>query len=372
MIVRKWPLLSVMLFFACATFPLYILPPGLPQPSHYIFAILSFATAITFRRFLFRKEEALLLCLFAWMAIRQAFYFLTGGIFIDSFVPVIFFGFNLALYGAVALYATARRDEAAKAAIGGVMCALLIAVILLLTSGFITTVQPGSAGVSRSVAGFNNPNQLGYFAIGCAGIIVFARLTNKLSGGGFILLSAVCVVIAVASLSKAAMIGIVFYGIAFLRSIKGAALILGVLLVFGIGLYYVGAKDFAAVDRLATIGQSSDDNLVSRGYGPLVDPDARFLFGWGEGYVTSQIGHETHSTLGNVLISYGFVGAAIFLGFLGLIFRRLVVGFGLLPALGLCLPYLLYGLTHNGFRFSVVWVMLAVFASVPVVSARRN
>jgi hypothetical protein len=123
---------------------------------------------------------------------------------------------------------------------------------------------------------------------------------------------------------------------------------------------------------LLEIGSDSDDNLVGRGYGPLFNPDLRLLYGWGNGYSVLQINQEVHSTLGNLLISYGLTGLTLFLSLLAFVFLRLKMIFGLTVAAGLMLPTMLYGLTHNGLRFAIFWVFLSILSFMPDLNSKSN
>ena len=62
---------------------------------------------------------------------------------------------------------------------------------------------------------------------------------------------------------------------------------------------------------------------------------------------------------------YGVVGATLFLAFLA----RVVVGAGLQTAL-LLVPAAAYGLSHQGMRFTLLWVLLACVVAIK--EARRQ
>jgi hypothetical protein len=95
----------------------------------------------------------------------------------------------------------------------------------------------------------------------------------------------------------------------------------------------------------------------------LVDYPEHLILGAGEGaserFYTPRYredsGAEVHSTLGVVLFAYGIPGTALFLLFLWRLARAD-------PAhvLTLIVPLLVYGLAHNGLRFSLLWFCLAV------------
>ena len=65
--------------------------------------------------------------------------------------------------------------------------------------------------------------------------------------------------------------------------------------------------------RISRIGLDGDDNFNGRGYDRLVKYSQYLLFGAGEGDY-SRFGYdiEIHSTLGNILMSYGIIGLLLF------------------------------------------------------------
>ena len=69
--------------------------------------------------------------------------------------------------------------------------------------------------------------------------------------------------------------------------------------------------------------------------------------------------HEIHSSAATVLFSYGVVGATLFIVFI----VRLMRGASLRSAMML-LPPVIYTVAHQGLRFSMLWIVLAVFAIV--------
>jgi hypothetical protein len=125
-------------------------------------------------------------------------------------------------------------------------------------------------------------------------------------------------------------------------------------------------EDFQFINRLSNIGADSDDNLIARGYGALLNPDLRIFYGWGEGYTleghpgaTPEHGLEVHSTFGGVLIGYGLFGFIIFAAFFIHLVARVSSKVGVKFAIIIFLPTFFYGLTHNGIRFTIFWIFLA-------------
>ncbi|MDZ7736197.1 MAG: hypothetical protein U5P41_08920 [Gammaproteobacteria bacterium] len=98
--------------------------------------------------------------------------------------------------------------------------------------------------------------------------------------------------------------------------------------------------------------------FYARGYTRIIEHPGYLLFGAGEGaYHRFLPKYEFHSSLGTVLFCYGLPGTIAFTAMLWAIIRR-----RLLPGAILLMPALVYGLAHQGLRFTMFWVMLACIA----------
>ena len=111
----------------------------------------------------------------------------------------------------------------------------------------------------------------------------------------------------------------------------------------------------SVANRIARVGSDRDDNLSGRGYDRLTKYPKYLVFGSGEGQ-SSRFGYsiEFHSTLGNILMSYGIIGLVLYLTSVISAIRNnrwkdaYTVFF-----------ILLYGLTHNGIRNTLLWMLVA-------------
>jgi len=252
-----------------------------------------------------------------------------------------------------------------------------IAAVLVFETGYIF-IENGSVSFFihsdvRSIGTFNNPNQLGYFAIlmGCAYVSI-ATVTQS-SRWHTVLFVSLAYLLAIISLSKAAMLAIsplmllslVSWGREIRPKLLRAAIFVTVsvfLLVLAV-IFLSKFEGLAGADnevfrRLALIGKDSDDTLTARGYALILHPDERIIFGYGEGYYDMLFGNEVHSTLANVLTSFGIVGFVLFgVMILHVVqFRIFSLHFSLV---GLVFAY---GLTHNGLRNTLFWIFLAIVA----------
>jgi hypothetical protein len=104
----------------------------------------------------------------------------------------------------------------------------------------------------------------------------------------------------------------------------------------------------------------SDSSLESRGYFILLEGNAfNALFGMGGAEVERVLGHEVHSTLASVASIFGFVGLRLFVGVLSIWASRIYRHFGFIGLVCIVGAPMLYGITHNGTRFVVFWVLFA-------------
>jgi hypothetical protein len=122
----------------------------------------------------------------------------------------------------------------------------------------------------------------------------------------------------------------------------------------------------ASQDRVLNRGAHSDASFFQeRGYDRIWRNQQYLVLGAGEGGLsrfddTAYVkGMEIHSSAGTILFSYGIAGALLFLVFMWRLIRgaraRLVITL---------LPPLLYTGAHQGLRFTMLWVVLAVFVAL--------
>ena len=113
--------------------------------------------------------------------------------------------------------------------------------------------------------------------------------------------------------------------------------------------------------RITNILNESDTSLSHRGYLVFLEGNSlQAIFGMGVKNVFKLHTYEIHSTFGMILTSFGFIGFLIF--FTLMIFWILDIknSYDFRAVICVCGPSLLYGLTHNGLRFSMFWIMFAV------------
>jgi hypothetical protein len=239
---------------------------------------------------------------------------------------------------------------------------LWLTVRLVLTS---VLIQVGVAfvqhrAIGRSVLMFNNPNQLGYYALLSACILLLGQKRLRLSTIAVTVGLAACAYLALLSASKAALVSIAGLGIVLVISKLRTVVV--ALLVFGV-LIFTDNPFSAALDRASQ--RIEDDQSLGffeeRGYDRIVSHPQYVIAGAGEGGYyrfreTSAIGsHELHSSIATLFFCYGVFGTLLFGVFMWAVMARTGVHAWIIVATGFA-----YGMTHQGLRFRMLWLLLAM------------
>jgi hypothetical protein len=358
------PLVGLGAYFVASIF--YVFPSGNPQPADFLLLVTIVATLlVAWRRLPYDPVLYIAIALFSgWIVVVNVVWFFLSPDFV-FLRKTSFYLYNAVvfLFVVVAGYHDWQR---LKVVIWWSCVIALLAQLLYLEFLYVGEGK-------RATGTFNNPNQLGYWALLVMACLAVVKERNPLGildvlalGAGFYVL--------MLALSKAAAISgmlLVLLIVAFCRLQRASGLVLSVALVLGV-LYQIASgglverfMSFESVTnldhRLSTIGESEDDNLLHRGYVRLIQNPQYLAFGAGEGgferltQIADKQSKELHSTLGTILMSYGLVGLALF----GLL---LFVVFGRAPLASIAYlgPVMLYSITHVGVRFSEFWIFLAL------------
>jgi hypothetical protein len=349
--------------------PFYVFDSGLPQPADWIgFALLVVLLRTWNGRLLpplARSLKSLLVFVLyvilvnlAWSGVMLTFSINAKDGFLIAptfyiFNALAFFTFLLMYqrYGEFLLWLTVR---------------LVLASALL---QFLLAFVARSAR-ARSTVMFNNPNQLGYYALLSACIILLGQKRLKLSTLQVTLALVACSYLALLSASKAALISIGALGIALLvskfRTIVVASIVFVVLIVTD--------NPFSAAIERAQHRIETDQSyglIEERGYDRIMAFPEYWVVGAGEGAYARFIGisaigaHELHSSMATLFFCYGIVGTLVFGAFLW----RVMFGSGLrtwvIVGAGLA-----YGMTHQGLRFRLLWLLLGMVIALREVARR--
>jgi len=218
-------------------------------------------------------------------------------------------------------------------------------------------------GTLRGSMFFNNPNQLGYYALLVACLVALCQPRLKF---GTLRTSAIllgCAYLAFVSASRAAVGGIAILFV-LLTFTNRKVLLASILVVFAMSLYG-GPVDKIMDATEKRVEYRKNESLVeSRGYDRLWKFKEYIVLGAGEGdfeRFSESLAQtkEIHSSAATVLFSYGLVGAGLFLAFV----LKTVAGARLRDML-LVVPVLVYTVTHQGLRFTMLWILLAVFLAI--------
>ena len=349
------PLLLLWLIYLMAA-PFYVFPSGTPQPADYLMVGLIALTTLTLGgRYLPLAVPAVRFhASFAIYAFLLTLVWTGLGVQRALIHPTFHFYNFLVFATALALYGRHRRRFLLVTAYGVALSVILQGAL----SRFVTVASDFYGGSARATVFFNNPNQLGYFALLSASLLVvgarYLGLSLLVTSLGF----AASVYLALISLSKAAIFATLLLAVIFSAKRLSVLAAASVLLIVGFFTTDIAPSVVERASmRMSNIGQQEDDSLAGRGYDRIFNHPQYLLFGAGEGgyrRFRSEIPGEIHSTIGTVLFSYGLIGSGFLLAFL----MSLVRGSPIQTWLFL-VPLFLYGLTHNGLRFTLMWILFA-------------
>jgi hypothetical protein len=358
--LRKDPLLAAWAAFI-VLFPIYIMPSGLPQPADvvllglapFVFARWRGSVVVAHRRAI----RALLLFVAYTIISALVWSLWVGELSFDlklGFLlsPLIYIYNALAFAMGFALYRL--RGERLVAI---TVRATIVSVLFQLPLSFLL----GHHNLLRSNGLFNNPNQFGYFAVLSASIILIGQRSAKIPTWYSALGLLTCAYIALLSASKAALAATALIMIVSIitrfRTVMFASVAAGMLLWL---LDPAGDVVDHSIERVQT--EKSYGFVEERGYDRIFEHPEYWVLGSGEGAYRryadfGKIGsHELHSSGGTIFFCYGIAGSVVFLWF----FFQLVRVAQLRQVLVLG-PVVAYGLSHQGMRFTLLWILLALF-----------
>jgi hypothetical protein len=332
--------------------PFYVFASGSVQPAEValllIFAIIVGSERIAWEPSLrqvyfwaFAFIAYAVLCNLAWavllvssdIAISAAFYVFNGIGLLTSLYLVQRFG----------------RSALVTAFYG---CVATVAVQLVATNYF----EHLDEYATRTLGFFNNPNQLGYWSVLTATIILVIQRNVRISNMIAATASLCCLYLAALSLSKSAIMAMcILFVLHFVR--RPVYLIVAIAFIFTFFQTFESTDLFLRLEhRYQLLGTDSDDTLEARGYDLLWNYWQFVFFGGGEGeWHRFHRYRELHSSFGTILFCYGIIGAICFSMFLTKIGR--VTGLGNVLYL---IPAFIFGVAHQGLRFTLFWVLLGI------------
>ncbi len=340
--------------------PIYIFSSGLPQPGDILILLLVPAALMRWSGRLARTSSRPLRALaaflawavflnYAWMIILGKFGFFGKDTFL--LVPV-FYLYNALILLSVLVLHQRYGDRFLWLTLNLVLITVVSQVLLSFVVG---------GGSHRQTVMFNNPNQLGLYALLSANILAFG---SRRMGFGTIKSSLgllCCLYLALLSASKAALAGsAVLFAVCVLSNPR--TIILVAFLLLGLLSFPNPLTENMERSRSRAAEKQEIGFLDSRGYDRIWNHKEYWVMGAGEGGLsrfadTSVIGdHELHSSAGTLFFCYGLVGVTLFASFL----LRIIEGTSLRNAL-LLSPALAYSLAHQGLRFTLFWILIGLF-----------
>lgn len=351
--------------------PFYLWKSGLPQIADIMLLLLITVYLISnkFKISFHRKNLRFLivsLSFVLWIAIVNLIWTLRIQTTNSFIIPTLFYIYNfIVITIVVALY-----DQYNKKIIDITYKAVLVSVIIQM----ILFIMGGGFSGGRMTASFNNPNQLGYYSLLVLSFLLFISYKLKIRMKWFVLGVLSSMILVFASLSKAAIVS--FIGLLFSYFISNKQnkkfkinLIITIVIIFllvSVIDYHTNViKDNLLINSVQTriqgIGSDSDDSLEGRGYDRIFEYPEYWIFGAGEGEYSRFENQrmEFHSTLGNIQVSYGLVGSLIFISTMLVALRN-----NRYENWYILIFLMAYGLTHNGIRNSLLWILLALIGAV--------
>ena len=358
---------NILYFAFIMLFPFYLFSSGQPQISHIILVVIfGIVFILMFSKFIQSiKENIMFIVFLIYILYVNTFWLIVTGS-ISFVIYTLFYIFNILLfYSTYLLYK--EQFITSENIRNGIFFSLVLQFIFLLASGLDFN--------SRNMLFFNNPNQLGYFAISAINIY-FILGVNQIERDSIEVLKNITVyliafTLLVFSSSKSALVSyamfliFIFYIEMVKRFNTKKLLVASLIGVALIGTVVVNLEKIEKVvestelfNRTVNVGVEEDDSLAGRGYDRLIQYVQYTLLGAGEGKFTrfplSKHHGELHSTIANILFSYGFIGLIIFIS----LFLNPKYHIG--RVLFYMSPLLLYGLAHNGIRSPLFWIAFAL------------
>lgn len=362
--------------------PFYIFPSGSPQVGDYLF-IVALGLMITRVGMVITADKNILsyLTSLTLFVVYVVLVNLVWSLILNQSLNrnSMFYIFNYLISLFIVLFYSKYRSNIYTIVYYGILYSLLLQTLLALV------MEGVRAG--RNLVFFNNPNQLGYYALLSICIMIFTYQKQQEIGENNYLffIGLLCgLFLVLISLSKAAIAStgfiLLYYAIIKNKHLYKRRKNLTLIVIFTSVLCLL----FITTDILDIItdnnvyiglerrifGQAlgSEDSIAIRGYSRMLNHYDYLLFGQGEGaYWRFDTPNEFHSTLGNVVFSYGFMGFIFFIGIIYFAFKNKKWN-----ELYLFIGLMLYGLTHNGIRNSLLWIFISLVACDKNISGSNN
>lgn len=355
----------ILAFFWCVYIilsPFYIFESGLPQPADFLIILTAFAGCGIYML----RHPLSPTPVFVALGGMVALFGLINTIYAQTYPDITFYYssayycFNAFVFALTVFLCRNATDRFAPMTYRAILTAIVIQFLWLMLFDLHTDTRPTGS--------FNNPNQLGYWALLSAACLVVIRYTQQQRFTlPDILCLALCGFMVLESQSRAAIFGFIPILIPVFAGRRRISLLRVMFTILCFLTVIIGQMlhSDSLETRLNLLDTASDPTMYTeRGYDRLWENPAYLITGSGEGayyrfmeeVVTSGYsGLEIHSGLATLLFSYGLFGCVLFLTFLVLVFRHAP------PMLLFTLAAIMaYGLTHQHVRFTGFWIYLGL------------
>ncbi|MBB6228546.1 hypothetical protein FHS79_002736 [Polymorphobacter multimanifer] len=344
----------------------YVASSGSAQPADIMLCLLVFFIVPANSILDFFKTQLLLVALVVWVALVNLVWFMTTDE--PSFLlSTLYYLFNLII---VITFVGVRGRN--PAIFDNIVCKAIMIAVAVETAVILFQRFSGFSAL-RAVGTFKNPNQLAYWGVVMLSLFVMLR-RNRLRRSDLLVMGAgiFCEFASASRAGLGALIALLAVWLYFALG-TGRKRIIACLSVIAAGVILalspmMDSSVASASGQSAISTRINEETEVSqfdeRQYNRIVDFYEYTIFGAGEGYVTrftgdAKIHLEIHSSFGTMLFSYGIPGLSLFVLFLASVIRRLPVSLGIY-----LLPSLLYGVTHQGLRFTLFWGLIGAAISM--------
>lgn len=340
--------------------PYYVLPSGLPQPSHIVFIIgFVFSSFIAPKVYIDKLSKQVLL--FFFLFILYTFIVNSISVGVSNILnPIIYsfyyvFGLMMMLY----IFKNKDKDRLSLYLIYAVVISMSIELLLILLFGI------GNWGGVRFSGTFNNPNQLGYFAIlsSSIGIISAFYLNKSFKYMNIILILGI--LLSILSGSRTAVVAILFLYLAvsyykLQRVHFYMTLFFIILIIYVLFIVYGSEIEMISMllDRLEEKTTAKHDlgaDIMHRGLGRIPDYGIYIFSGMSEGIQYLGYDIEAHNSILAMLYGYGVIGLLFIFVYMFMLLIKRTQNF----VLGI-IPALLYGMGHNGMRATLLYLLIAI------------
>jgi len=343
--------------------PIYLFSSGLPQIADLLLVLLVIVNIFYDNKMLKginkHKKIAFLFTLFvSYIIVVNGVWTIVTGT--PMIMPSLWYIYNvLAVFVVFALYYT-FGDRLYYIIFNSVVISLGLQACLVFF-----TISQGS----RLTLFFNNPNQLGYYAVLSLAIIML--IAQKIDVNGKMFLGGIIfsLILVTVSFSNAAIISSLAMLIVYLfikkRNKQLNKIGLFFICVFSIGflVYFFNPGIINKVpilngisNRMESAVEIGAGQLQYRRYDIIYNYSQYLVLGAGEGNTRSRVGSgEIHSTFGSILFSYGLVGLSLFMLIIFTMIHRQKF-YTYYPVL---FPFL-YGFVHNGTRSTFLWILFGL------------